>query len=794
MMWNAFVTSYRFIIKSRTYTILNLAGLVAGLAAAYILLLFAFNQISYDRFHARADRIYRVINRDTKGSKYMLTPYLLSPHLQEITQDVEASARVVFLLYFTGTVAVQKDGVFTNEPRFLCADQEILDILSFYLKKGKITDCLEGPAPVILSESTARSYFGTDDVVGRSLIIKAGGTPDTLRVTGVYEDIPWNSSLRADFIAGMPVLDRIMKRFSMNPSVDFRNLDDPTVETFVLLKSGGAVPDVMKNLAEQFRSEGLKVSSSSFIFQNIKNIFLGSEDVTDDMHTHGNRTSLYVYASLAIFILFLAGINYSILSTARSALRFKEVGVRKVLGASRGALRGQVLTESVLLTFMAFLIAFLLVGLAEPFMQHLFGYTVHIYSLETLVYIPLFAAIAVFIGLLSGAYLSFYLSSLNPVQALRNKLLAYRKISLSRVFTVFQLLITMALFMAVVTIYLQLDFCINSDQGFDQRNLLTVSFDPKDFHSYHALKDAIKSDPNVMAVSGGSFFAPDKAFSTFILKWDRSDSSATLETFSIDAGFFRAMGIRVIAGSEFSERDSATNSSALIVNEEAMREIGVRQMIRISTGLKRNLQAVVADFNIHSLYTRINPTLFFYNPSAVKVMMVRFKPGTERKVLASVRENWNRLAPTLPLNYRVYTGELYSMYRKERTLGQVVAGFTVLAFIIMGMGLFGLALLISERKVKETAIRKVFGASGTDILLFMQKEFLGYILVAAAIAVPLMWFVMNRWLDTFYYRISLHWWIYVMAVLSITIFVSSIIFVRTYRMLNLNPANALRYE
>jgi len=793
-MWNSFITSYRFILKSKTYTILNLTGLVAGLTASYILLLFTFNQISYEQFQSKGDRVYRIINKDSKGSKYMLTPFLLGSRLQSESRNIEAAGRIVFMSYFTGPVSVKKNGEFVENPRFICADQEILDILTLKIIRGKVTDCLDMPTSVILSESAASDYFGAEDPVGKALEIRTGGTIDTLIVSGVFEDLPWNSTLKADMVAGTPVLKRILKRFSMDPDVDFKAMDDPSVETFILLRTNGTLAGLLRELPGILKKSGVNVLSSSFSFQNIRNIYLGSTDVVDDMHLRGSKTSIYIYSSLALFILFLAGINYSILSTARSALRFKEIGVRKVLGASRGALRRQVLTESVLLTLMAFLISFLLIGLAEPFMQGLFGYSVKIYSASTLVYIPLFASLAVFIGLLSGAYLSFYLSALNPLLALKNKLLAHKRVNMSKVFTVFQLLITMMLLTSVITIYLQIDLCINSDMGIKKDDLMLIKFDPKEFKFYQQLKAEVKKNPDVLSVSGSSFAPPDNSYSLISLKSFSSEEPVTVESYSVDEDFFRTMGIKVVSGTEFDKNDTFSRRTKVIANEEAVKVLGLKKLKGFILPQVNKVVGVVRNVNIHSMYSKVNPTLFIFNPSACKVFTVRCKPGRDKEVLEYVRNSWKSLAPTLPFDYRFFTTELNIMYKKERTLGQVVTAFTVLAFIIMGMGLFGLALLISERKTKETAIRKVFGASNVNILFGMQKEFLIYIAIAAVISVPVTWYVMNRWLDGFFYRITMHWWIYVSSILSITIFVSAIILLRTLNVLRQNPVNALKYE
>jgi putative ABC transport system permease protein len=793
MIRNYIITSYRFIVKSKTYTFLNLSGLVAGLTASFILLIFTINELSYDRFHSQESRICRVLSRDVKGNMFALSPYTLGPALKNDIKRIGMTSRLAKPAYLTGPVMVKSFGVYTGEPSFFCADPELLKMFDIELIKGDRDQCLEGSQSVILSEPVAAKYFGLADPIGKELWVRTAGVEYELTVTGVFQPLPWNSTLEMDFISGIGVFPAILGYLFDSTELRRQLSLDPTIETFVLLKPSASIGEVSALLPDFIRRTAPDPGKTYYNLQPLRDIYLDSAHINDMVHKKGNRSTMYIYLALSVFVLLLAGINYSILSTARSALRYKEIGVRKVMGATRRALSAQVLTESILLTFLSFPISYLLIGLSEPLLQWLFGYRIEVYSAGTLVLLPVFAGITLFIGLISGTYIAFYLSSLNPLEALKNKLASRRKINLSRVFIVFQLLITLSLLIGVVTIYRQVQFCLNSDLGLIKKNLLVLPFDPNEFSRYPDLKKGIAEIPEVISVSGSSIIPPDIAIQTVFIKSLTSGQLIKLEMISVDVGFFRTMGISMLSGTDFNPADSMKSTHAFIVNQEAAKLLGIDSLEKdLFGGLP--VIAIVRNFNLHTMYDRINPTVFFYQPGSFRAVVIRHTDGTGKVVATKVEAAWKTLAPQLAVDLRDFPTELTTLYKKEKIFGYVVAGFSILAFIIMGMGLFGLALLISEKKTKETAIRKVFGASNADILFGMQKEFLIYTFIASAISIPLTYFILHSWLDTFYYKTTMSWWIFALSVAAVTIFVSSIILTRTLRMLRENPVKALKYE
>jgi putative ABC transport system permease protein len=794
MILNTLKSSYRYITNSKVFTIINLIGLISGLAASFILLLFALNEMSFDSYHKGSDRIYRVLNKDKKGNRTVLTPYSLAPSLLKDTVNVYNSGRLVYLKYITGPVRVQSGGSYFDEPSFVCVDSSILNILTFNILMGSASNCLNSSDGILLSQSAATRYFGDEDPIGKDLIINTMGLVYSLKVCAVYKNLPWNSTMKIDFIAGIPLFIKILKTYYEDPEVILNLPNDLTVETYVKLKPTSNFSDFQRKVPVSIKSRGYNRANISLVFQKITDIYLNSNDIAAELHRRGNKSSLYVYAFLALFILLLAGVNYSILSIARSTLRFKEVGVRKVMGARKAALKSQLLTESVLMAFLAFPASFLIIGFIEPFFNQLYDYQISLYSLSLFLYIPLFAAITVFVGMISGIYIAFYLSSLDAWSALRNQIVTHGQIKAGSIFTTFQLFITISLLITVLTVFLQVNYAKNNKNSITNTDLVMLRFNKSEFKRSTLLKEKLLHDPKILSVSCTNLFIPDPVKITVKIKVFNSERLLDVEFVTVDKDYFKTIGAKIIHGRNFTSEDEQFGKNKIIINQEAFDSFRLKYPIEDDYFFGYNIVGIVSNFNFHSIHSKITPTIFICDTTSVTTMIIQYTQGAEQMVIRDIKRSWQKIAPTVPLDYRFYNDELNIVYQKERIFGQVVSSFALLAFIIMGVGLFGLALLISERKAKEIAIRKVFGATSSTILVGMQRDFLLYVVIAGILAVPVSWYAMSRWLNTFYYKIHLSWWIFAVAILSVAIFVGVIIFVRSYKVLKENPVNALKYE
>jgi len=789
------ITSYRFLAKSKTYTAINLLGLILGLTTAFILFTFLINELSYNSCFKDNEKLYRVLMKDkTKGNLKALTGLVVAPALQKYFSEIDKTGRIINLVNIIGPVSVCRNEVFYSEPSFIAADPSIIDLFSIQTTTNSPGKLLTLPHSLLLSEQTCKTYFGTNNPIGKSLKIKTIGKIYNFTVQGVFKDLPWNSSYQADFITNTGFLEEILKEISQNPETILTSFNELTTETIIRLKNDIEIKSLEEKLPAFCKANKIDESGLGLTFQSLRDIYLNSGHIENDLLPKGNPSSLVTYASLAVFILLLAGINYSILSTARSALRFKEIGVKKVLGTSKKQLRYQILTESILLTFLAFPLSFLLLGLINPFIEQFYGYEIHLYASNMAIYFLLFAGITLLIGIFSGIYVALYLSALDPLQALKMRLFSFRKFSLGKVFTVFQLFITLSLLIGFITVYRQIRYCFNQDLKLKKENLLVVSFNPDEFNGYSILKEIIAKNPTVNSVSGISIPFPSNTAKEIKIKTGLTPSTKVIfESYSIDYQFFKTLGITLVSRRDFDKKDTTDLKASVIINKAAAATLGYDINGANHIG-QYKIIGVVEDFHTGTLHNKIKPAMFRLRPEKCESILVRYRAGTKDVVIADIEKKWRQLAPALPFNYQFVDKELDNLYARDENFQYVVASFTVLAFLITGMGLFGLAILLSERKMREVAIRKVFGASNPNIVYEMQKEFYIYISIAAIISVPLTWFLMNRWLNAFYYHVDISWSVVVIAIISVAVFVSTILLLRTRKVLRNNPLMALKYE
>jgi len=794
-MLNNLLTSYRFLRKSKTYTLINLSGLVLGLTAAFILLNITINQRSYNKSIPGSERVYRLLSIEKKrGTTEGVTPFILHYRLKKQLPATEKAGVAIRLTNLFGPVFISKKGVFNEEDDAVCANPALLEILGIQFKEGSGAGVLHDSSKMIISERAARKYFGSGKAVGRSLQIKSSGLFYPVKVEAVYRDFSWNTTFRADFITGIGFYRQLLSSSDPAPDQTMASDSNNIAETYIKVKEGVSNNELRNQLSQFNTTPAFVQQQIGFSLQPVRDIFLHSGNIQNDLERKGKPDDLYIYLLLAFIILLLAGVNYSVLSTARSAMRFREIGVRKVMGATRANLRNQILTESVLLTFIALPLSFILIGLLEPLLEPLLGPDILMYGLNWMSYLLIYAAITLIIGFLSGSYVAFFLAALSPVEALKSKFFSYKKFSAGKFFVILQLIITLALVMGLINVYRQINYCLAQTETTHKENLLVVDFDPIEFNDFEQLKTEIQTNQNVLSVSGSSMHLPSTATSFKKVKIHGNPStSKRFEYQYIDYNFFQTMNIPLLTGREISKGEKPAGDQIAYINETGVRYLNSAQPVGTLLGPYR-VAGVVKDFNFHTLHAKILPTIFLLDPKACKTLITRFRSSGQAEVINRVAKSWRKLTPTLPLDYHLYNSDLNILYEQERNFERVVGAFTLLAFLITGMGLFGLAMLLSERRMKEMAIRKIFGASNGHILYQMQKEFFIHIGIAALVAIPLSGYLLTLWLDGFYYRVTLHWLTFAASVGVVFTFVSVILFFRTLNVIRTNPVNALKYE
>ncbi len=794
MIRNALVTSYRTIVNNKTYTIINIAGLVLGLTAAFVLLVFAINETSYNTCFPGYKKLYRIIYTDSKGVMIPEGSSLIKQLLITNIPDCKRVARIIQKQYMPDKVKILEAGMATDVDDFICADPELFGMLDIGFKRGGASTAKHIPNCIFISETAAQKYFKSEPDLMQIVTLRVGPNQYEMKIAGIYRDLPWNSTITADFIADPAFYESLLKDAMPDLLPVYNSFDDFSVESVCEFTEGTDAGAVSAMLPGILKDPGWKNAKLKISFQPFKDIYLESADFQNNYQLKGNKLSVYTYSWLAVFILLLAGINYAILSTARSALRFKEIGVRKVLGATRKELRIQILIESVLLTFMALPLALFLLGLIDPRITGMPDFTITMYASNMLKYIVFFAAITLMIGILSGLYVAVYLAGLNPINALKARDHTPGKFSLSKIFIGFQLFITLSLLICMITIYSQIRLCYISNLSISRDNILLIPLKTPDYKKFMSLKSAMNRVGGIISFSGTSAFSlPSNSISLVKVRSLALKEPILVELISIDNGFFNTLGIPIVRGRDFDTANIKRNEVECIFNEEAVRALGLKQAVGFIMN-DAKIVGVARDFNIHTLHSKINATNFVYNPHAINTLIVRYKQGRELEVINDIQRCWKKIYPKIPFTCSFFRKELRSSYKKENNFVMAVAMFTILAFIITGMGLFGLALLISERKTKETAVRKVFGASNFQIIYRMQKEFLLYTALATVVAMPVSWALMELWLKEFYYRVNVSIWVMLLCVITVTAFVSAILLFRTLKVLRSNPINALKYE
>ena len=794
MIRNTLVTSYRTIINNKTYTIINITGLVLGLTAAFVLLVFAINESSYNTCFTKQEQLYRAIYTDTKGLKSPCGTKQIKSLLLNNVPEIKNITRIVPELYISGKITLTSEHKTIECRNFICADPDIFDMLDMSFTRGGIQGADKKPNTLFISASAAKKYFNNDVRLFQPLMLKIGDFHGEVILGGIFNDLPWNSTIKADFVTGLPFYGTMLKDVTPDLFNTFNSWSDFSVESICEFKAGTDISSITPGIQKILDEKAPKDLKLKISFQPFRGIYLGSADLTNNQHLEGNRLSVYTYSWLALFILLLAGINYAILSTARSALRFKEIGVRKVLGATKSELRIQILVESVLLTLMALPLALFLLGMVDPRITKMPDYTITMYSSNMLKYVLFFTGITLTIGILSGLYVAIYLAGLNPINALKSKYFSPGKFNLSKIFIGFQLFITLSLLICMITIYTQIRLCYVSNLSISRQNILLLSLKTPDFQKYSSLKSKLGQISDVISYSGtGLVNLPSTDLNTTKVHLPNSSEPLLIEWISIDKDFFKTLGIPLIRGRDFDPNSINRNEIECIINEEGIRRFGYKNPIGMVIN-QAKIVGVTRDFNIHTLHNRILATNFLYNPYAVNTMIIHYKQGKESKIINEIKRAWAEVYPGIPLSYSFFQQELKGVYSRENNFVIAVAVFTVLAFVITGMGLFGLALLISERKTKETAVRKVFGASNVQIIFRMQREFLLYTGIATIVSIPVSWLLMDLWLKEFYYRVNVSIWVMLLCILTVTAFVSAILLIRTLKVLRSNPVNALKYE
>lgn len=802
MLKNYFTVALRNLLKHKGYTFINIAGLAAGMACCYLILLYVRHELSYDRFHAKVDRIYRVLvtmERDGKISDPLtVTAAPIAPALQqeypEVAQAVrlrQASRRVL--------VTVGQKRIYENE--FYFADGNLFEVFDFPLQQGDPATALRDPHGIVLSLEAAQKYFGAENPMGKTLIAEFGNRE--FQVTGVLAEIPANSHLQPRFIVA----------FENGGGHSLSNWWGFSYFAYLLLQPGTSAAALEGKLPEFIRKHYAAAPPGfpkpALHLQPLADIHLHS-GFDDRAGESSKLTQLYLFVALALFVLAIACINFMNLATARSQHRAKEVGVRKMVGVQARGLMAQFLGEAVLLAFIALVVAAGLVEFSLPYFNELTGKKLEVHYLQDAFVTVGFIAIGLVTGILAGSYPAFFLSRFQPIEVLKGRRTPHTGgARLRQALVIAQFAISIILIAGTMIIYRQLEYMRTKRLGFDKEQVVLVPLTGQEAkRKWPALKTELLQHPEISSVTAATSMPADEGWwqTGARVEGATDDKEQIVYTFQIDYDFMKTLGIALAAGRDFSPTFTADSSTAFIINEAAVREFGWasaeaalgKKFIWQGEGPDRSkagtIIGVAKDFHFRGLHEQIAPAVFHLMPYGMDYLAVRLQPQRTTQALAALQKAWEAFDPAHPLEYSFLDDKVNALYQSEERLGHILGVFSGLAIFVASLGLFGLASFTAEQRTKEIGVRKVLGASVSAVVLLLSKDFARLVVIAFCLATPVAYLAMRKWLEEFAYRTEPGWWVFAFSGLLAMVIAFLTVSYQALKAALANPVEALRYE
>ncbi len=782
--------AWRFLKTNKVFTTINAIGLSIALAASFLILLFVINELSYNRFNKNSKRIYRVLNYyDDFNITQSGSPYILASTLKEEFPQIERSTNI---RRFGGFKLKLKDE-FISIDEAIATDSEIFDIFTLPLITGSSNNhLLENQSSLVVSRNLAEKFFPGGNPVGKEIVGIVKNVEHTFIVTGVFENIPVNSTLKAQcFLYSKWTVEDINKNFGI-ANADESWTHDFWITWVLLSKDSDA-----NSLEKQFRTFETKYISEKphnhYSLQKLSDVYLES-DYVQNSGISGSMKNVKLFSLIAFLIILVASINYIILSTAVSSIRAKEIGIRKTFGAGNRNIRNQMLSESVLLVLLILPIALVLTWIALPYAGKLFYKELGIIGTNGTIYILVYIFLTILIGIASGLYTSTYLSRLKVLDILKNTTYSgKRKILFRSSLIVIQLVIFCSFVACALIIRSQYQFAINKDTGHYKQNILQIDLG-FDFHGYSAYLNSIKSNPNVILAAGVMEGLPMMGSMTSLYpNFEDKEVQVKVEGLAVDFGFIETMGIEVIQGRAFSEEYGNDLEKAFMLNESAVRQLGIKNPVGTMMG-DVTIIGIVKDFNLHSVHTEIPPLLISMTDKYITKVVVRYKPGTLSTILPMLESEWNKNADGRPFYYSTIDDLFHEIYASEKSLTTIVTISAFFTIIIAIFGLFGLALFVSTTRTKEIGIKKVLGSSEQSILYSLLYENVVLVFIATIISVPVTMHFMTKWLNNYSYKVGINWWVFFIAFIVAAIVVLLTVYFHSAKVSRTNPIKALRFE
>ena len=803
LIWNYFKIAFRKIRRQKGYSFINVVGLAIGMACSILILLWIQDELSYDRFHDKANQIYRVTQ--VRGAERRKIAYTAPSTAQALLDDFPEVLSVTRIdIWPTHRLVSYEEKKFL-EKGIIEADPSIFDVFMISFIRGNPKTALVNPDSIVITEKTAEKYFGDEDPIGKILVFNRG---NAYKVTGVVRNYPRNSHFNFDMI--LPLV------------VDNPHWRDHCLFTYIVLqekyppsKLEAKFPDfILRNWGSQFEREtGSKLEDHlkkeenyyGFWLQSLTDIHLKSTDITDNSKTKGDIVYVYIFSIIALFVLIIACINFINLSTARSANRTKEVGLRKVVGSSKSSLIRQFLVESVVLSFISLFFALIIVEATLPAFCNLVERELSVGYFKDPLVLPGLLFLALFVGLMAGAYPAFYLSSFQPVAVLKGKLKSGTEGKMLRnVLVGFQYTISIFILISTFVVFRQLKYVQNAKLGLNKEQVLVIHRANSLGKKGETFKQELLRYPGIKCVSNTSSL-PGRHFNanSYRLEGTPATEKYTLYSMYADQNLAELLDLEIVDGRFFS-REIASDSHAIVINETAVRRLGLtapvgKRFHKEYGGAKEEefaeIIGVLKDIHFHSLHDKIAPMAFrYFDGTWGFYTSVRIEAHDINETIKFIEKTWNDLSSEQPFVYSFLDDDFDSLYRAEQKTGKIFILFSILSVFIACLGILGLVSFMTEQRTKEIGIRKVLGASVSGIVLILSKQFTRCVLFANVIAWPAAYYFTHKWLQGFAYRISIGWGVFVFSAAIALIIAVLSVSVQTIKAATMNPVDCLRYE
>ncbi len=807
MLRNYIKIAFRNLMKHKFVSFINLSGLTIGLACCLLIALYILNELNYDRFNHNASRIYRVTRSfnqaDGKVSLHLNT---VAPPFGPLLKNDFPDIQKVTTLFPIGDVTIHYADKILNEHNCFFADENLFSVFDFTVTRGNPQKALSDPYCVMLSEELAHKYFGNDDPINKMVLL---GNTRNFKVSGVYRSLPANAHFHPELMVSFSTLNDSAFYGAEKLRTSWGN---NSFLTYLLLPENYPAQQMEKQfpafldrrMPHDAKGTYIPSKGTALYLQKLTDIHLRSH-LDDEVEENGDIKRVYIFSVIAAFILLIACINYMNLTTARSVLRAREIGIRKVAGAERSTIIAQFLIESVLITYIALLLAVILTALTLPWVNRLSGQHLTLQPILTAGFLVPLLLLPVIVGILSGIYPAAFLSSFKPVKVLKGLFkLKSGSFSLRQTLVVVQFSISIILIICTMVVFKQLRFLQQKSLGYNKEQVVTI---PNNIPGgrYESFKNELLSFPGVLSMGRSSRIPTGRLLDAQGAEMPGNNGLAPVQTdvkyLVIDEGFIPTYGIKMAAGRNFS-KDYSADSTSFILNESTVKALGWKSnedaigKAFVYGDVRGIIIGVTNDFNFESLHEKIVPMIFLPPVQGQGANRISIKIATQDvpATMARIETLWRNFAPELPYTGSFLNERFAALYQSEQRQGSLFTLFSFLAIFIASMGLLGLSSFTISQRIKEIGVRKVLGASVGNLVGLLSINFIKLVVIAAVIAFPIAWFAMDSWLQHFAYRSTISWWLFIAAGVIAALIALATISFQTIRAALANPVKSLRTE